>query len=275
MWSASNAAQRPDEGGSSILPKKGFLFFAGDLSSEKGVPTLLRAYGLLGVDRPPLVLVGRRTPDTPVRLPNGAEIHPEWPHEQILAAFRSSIAAVLPSVWPDPCPTTVLEAMASGRPVVTTSVGGIIDMVTDGESGLLVHPGDERALAAAIKRVLSDSDLRSRLGAGAQKRAKAFTASAVAEQLESVYARVARRTPMAATVAVRAGELAHDQISVIGKRDGGDCQRERRTRRLPSHCASSWCARVIRQIPVGSDTHLRSRHDGSPGSRVRCDGAGH
>lgn len=205
VWSASNAAQRPDEGGSSILPKKGFLFFAGDLSSEKGVPTLLRAYGLLGVDRPPLVLVGRRTPDTPVRLPNGAEIHPEWPHEQILAAFRSSIAAVLPSVWPDPCPTTVLEAMASGRPVVTTSVGGIIDMVTDGESGLLVHPGDERALAAAIKRVLSDSDLRSRLGAGAQKRAKAFTASAVAEQLESVYARVARRTPMAATVAVRAG----------------------------------------------------------------------
>ena len=78
-------------------------------------------------------------------------------------------------------------------------------MVIDGESGLLVHPGDERALAAAIKRVLSDSDLRSRLGAGAQKRVKAFTASAVAEQLESVYARVARRTPMAATVAVRAG----------------------------------------------------------------------
>ena len=84
----------------------------------------------------------------------------------------SCIAAVLPSVWPDPCPTTVLEAMASGRPVVTTSVGGIIDMVTDGESGLLVPPGDERALAAAIRRVLSDGDLRSRLGAGAQKRAQ-------------------------------------------------------------------------------------------------------
>jgi glycosyltransferase involved in cell wall biosynthesis len=94
--------------------------------------------------------------------------------------------------------------MASGRPVVTTSVGGIIDMIVDGESGLLVPPGDERELAAAMSRVLTDGDLRSRLGVGAQKKVRAFTASVVAEQLESVYARVTPPTPTAATVAAKA-----------------------------------------------------------------------
>jgi glycosyltransferase involved in cell wall biosynthesis len=200
----ADTARGPAGGAAPIMPEDAFLLFVGDLSNEKGVRTLLRAYELLGVDRPPLMLVGRRMPDTPARLPDGAEVHLEWPHEDVLAALRRCISAVLPSVWPDPCPTTILEAMGSGRPVVTTSVGGIIDMIVDGESGLLVPPGDERELAAAIGRVLTDSDLRSRLVVGAQKKVRTFTASAVAEQLESVYARVAPRTPMVATVAAKA-----------------------------------------------------------------------
>jgi glycosyltransferase involved in cell wall biosynthesis len=200
----ADTAQDPAGGASPSVPEEPFLLFVGDLSNEKGVRTLLRAYELLGVGRPPLLLVGRRTPDTPTRLPDGAEIHLEWPHQDVLAAFRRCISAVLPSVWPDPCPTTVLEAMASGSPVVTTSVGGIIDMIVDGESGLLVPPGDERELAAAMRRVLTDGDLRCRLGVGAQKKVRAFTASVVAEQLESVYARVAPRAPTAATVVAKA-----------------------------------------------------------------------
>lgn len=197
-------AQDPAGGASPVLPEEPFLLFVGDLSNEKGLHTLLRAYEFLGADRPPLMLVGRPMPDTPTRLPHGAEVHPEWPHEDVLTALRRCISAVLPSVWPDPCPTTVLEAMGSGRPVVTTSVGGIIDMIVDGESGLLVPPGDERELAVAIGRVLTDSDLRSRLSVGAHRKVRAFTASAVAEQLESVYARVAPRTSVAATVVAEA-----------------------------------------------------------------------
>lgn len=71
-------------------------------------------------------------------------------------------------------------------------------MIVDGESGLLVPPGDERKLAAAIGRVLTDGDLRTELGVGAQRKVRAFTASAVAEQLESVYERVAPRAPKGA-----------------------------------------------------------------------------
>jgi glycosyltransferase involved in cell wall biosynthesis len=175
------------------LPKEEFLLFVGELSREKGVPTLLRAYESLGSKRPPLLLVGRRMPDTPTRLPDGAEVHTEWPHNYIMTAFRRCLFAVLPSICLDACPTTVLEAMASGRPVVATTTGGIVDMVVDGETGLLVPPGDEYKLAEAMARLLNDADLRIRLAVGAKKRVQRFTASTVAGRLEAVYAQVAPR----------------------------------------------------------------------------------
>ena len=175
------------------LPEEEFLLFVGELSADKGLPTLLRAYESLGQKRPPLLLVGRRTPSTPTRLPNGAEMYAEWPHDHVMAAFRRCLFAVLPSICLDACPTTVLEAMASGRPVVATTTGGIIDVIVDGENGLLVPPGDEKQLAEAMARLLNDADLRARLATGAQQRVQRFTASAVVERLEAVYARVAPR----------------------------------------------------------------------------------
>jgi glycosyltransferase involved in cell wall biosynthesis len=175
---------RPD------LPDDSFLLFVGDLSKEKGILTLLRSYEQLGEDRPPLVLIGRRTADTPEKLPRGASLRLEWPHDWVLEAFRRCAAAVLPSVWPDPCPTTVLEAMASGCPVITTSIGGMVDMVVDGESGLLVAPGSELELRKAISRVLADEDLRFRITTGGRKMVQDFSATSVSERLEAVYARV-------------------------------------------------------------------------------------
>jgi glycosyltransferase involved in cell wall biosynthesis len=175
------------------LPKEEFLLFVGELSRDKGVPTLLRAYESLGGKRPPLLLVGRRMPDTPTHLPDGAEMCAQWPHDHVMAAFRRCLFAVLPSICLDACPTTVLEAMASGRPVVATTTGGVVDMIMDGENGLLVPPGDESRLAETMARLLNDPDLRVRLAAGARERAERFTASAVAERLEAVYAQVAPR----------------------------------------------------------------------------------
>ncbi|MBA2331858.1 MAG: glycosyltransferase family 4 protein, partial [Actinobacteria bacterium] len=59
-------------------------------------------------------------------------------------------------------------AMAHGRPVVATAVGGLPDAIADGETGLLVPPGDPAALRAAIERLLGDADLRLRLGTAAR-----------------------------------------------------------------------------------------------------------
>jgi len=169
------------------LPKEEFLLFVGELSGDKGVPTLLRAYESLGGKRPPLLLVGRRTPDTPTRLPEGVTVCSEWSHDHVMSAFRRCSFAVLPSICLDACPTTVLEAMASGRPVLATTTGGIVDIIVNNESGLLVPPSDECKLAEAIRRLSSDANLRARLAVGAQERIRRFTASAVAERLEAVY----------------------------------------------------------------------------------------
>ena len=190
---AGDVAEGRAEDTSPGLPKEEFLLFVGELSRDKGLPTLLRAYESLGLKRPRLLLIGRRTPDTPARLPDGVQMCAEWPHEHVMAAFRRCLFAVLPSICLDACPTTVLEAMASGRPVVATTTGGIVDMIADGENGLLVPPDDEKKLAEAMARLLNDADLRVRLADGAQERAQQFTASAVVERLEAVYAGVAPR----------------------------------------------------------------------------------
>ena len=67
---------------------------------------------------------------------------------------------------------TCLEAMAHGKPVVASAVGGLLDLVVDGETGLLVPPRDPAALRRALERLLSDPELRRRLGAAARERAR-------------------------------------------------------------------------------------------------------
>jgi glycosyltransferase involved in cell wall biosynthesis len=62
--------------------------------------------------------------------------------------------------------------MAHGRPVVASAVGGLLDLVVDGETGLLVPPRDVTALRAALERLLGDAALRARLGAAARERAR-------------------------------------------------------------------------------------------------------
>ena len=88
----------------------------------------------------------------------------------------------------DACPTVVLEAMAAGRPVVASASGGIVDLVVDGVTGLLVAPGDVSALAQAISSVLRDPRAAQAFGAAGRDRAREFTVSAVVERIERLYA---------------------------------------------------------------------------------------
>lgn len=169
------------------LPEGDYLFFAGDLSDQKGVPTLLAAHQRLDPgNRPALVLVGN--PSTPLGgVADDVHFGDKWAHERVVSGFQHALGAVLPSVWPDPCPTTVLEAMALGTPLVTTSMGGIADMLTDGESALVVAPGDVDATEAALRRFVADPELRSRLVAGARERVRPYLQSAVADTFTGIY----------------------------------------------------------------------------------------
>jgi glycosyltransferase involved in cell wall biosynthesis len=87
-------------------------------------------------------------------------------------------------------PLVVLEAMAQGRPVVATAVGGTPELVVDGETGLLVPPGDAVALAGALGKVLRDPGLARRLGEAGRRRVHAsFSLAAMTERVLGLYAR--------------------------------------------------------------------------------------
>lgn len=162
------------------------LLFAGDLSRDKGVQVLLDAYARLE-SAPPLVLVGRSADPDSWTFPTGATWLGSRTHEEVMDLFRSARAVIVPSVWDDPCPTVVLEAMAAGRPVVAARSGGIVDMVVDGHTGRLVEPGDVTALADAIAEVLADPERARRMGTAGRDRAREFTITAVVDRIEQLY----------------------------------------------------------------------------------------
>jgi glycosyltransferase involved in cell wall biosynthesis len=85
-------------------------------------------------------------------------------------------------------PMAMLEAMAAGKAIVTTGVGGIPDAVSDGENGLLVEPGQVAALADALARLLGDEAERRRLGERARATiAQRFESGVVVQQISAVY----------------------------------------------------------------------------------------
>jgi glycosyltransferase involved in cell wall biosynthesis len=109
--------------------------------------------------------------------------------EGVLRLFRAADASVLSSRWEN-FPHTVVEALAVGSPVIATAVGGVPEVVHDGENGLLVAPGDSHALAGAIRRFFVDDDLRRGLAEAAPASVSAYTEEFVFARIEEELARV-------------------------------------------------------------------------------------
>jgi len=98
------------------------------------------------------------------------------------------------STKPEPFGLTIVEAMACGRPVVASLAGGVKEIIEDGTDALGVLPGDVDCLAHAMERLLSDEELRVRLGANARAKAlKSFDQNRIGPQLWKVYERVLKR----------------------------------------------------------------------------------
>lgn len=165
-----------------------YLLFVGALGRHKGIEVLVDAHTRLE-DAPPLVLLGSRWPDTPSDFPRNVEVRLDVPHDAVMAAMAGSMALLVPSIYPDACPTVAMEAMASRRPVIASRIGGLPDLVDDNETGLLVPAGDVGALTGAMRRLTDDPALRARMGDAAAQKVLAFTVSNVVARLESAYER--------------------------------------------------------------------------------------
>jgi len=104
---------------------------------------------------------------------------------------------VVPSVWEEPWGQVAAEAATVGKPVVASRVGGLQDIVVDGETGLLVPPRDPEALGNAIDLLMASPDTRVSMGKKAMEHIRPFTVSVVTDQIEQAIADVtsSRRSP--------------------------------------------------------------------------------
>jgi glycosyltransferase involved in cell wall biosynthesis len=153
------------------------VLYAGRLSPEKGVDDLVEAARGL-----PLVVAG----DGPLRerVPGALGF---VPHDELGRLYAQAAVVACPSRR-EGFGVVCAEAMAHGRPVVASAVGGLLDLVVDGETGLLVPPRDVGALRAALQKLLGDRELRRRLGAAARERIrKHFAWPAVTDATIAAY----------------------------------------------------------------------------------------
>jgi glycosyltransferase involved in cell wall biosynthesis len=171
------------------LPKEDFLLFVGDVTNDKGAGILLQAYAEI-CSQIPLVLIGRPT-SISRNLPSNVLLVGAWPHDVVMSAWRRCMIALVPSMWHDPCPTVAIEAMAMGKPIIASRIGGLKDIVVQGETGLLVEPGSAKELGKAIQFLLDNPDQRKKMGTVAKQRVADFQVQTVVSRIEEVYQELA------------------------------------------------------------------------------------
>ncbi len=172
------------------------LAFAGRLTAQKALGDALAA--LAQVDGVDLLIAGDGDQRGPLEalvaeLALGARVRflGPLPRDRIVELFHAADASILSSSWEN-FPHTVVEALAAGTPVIATAVGGVAEVVRDGVNGLLVAPGDAEALAAAIRRFLTDPGLRETLRDAAAASVAEYAPERVFARLEQTLVSVAR-----------------------------------------------------------------------------------
>jgi len=172
------------------------FLFLGRIGEQKGVFDILSAFVSLPDDlrrRARLVFAGDGDVAELVSRAGeharAIELHSWVDAEQRNALLEASDVFLLPS-YREGLPMALLEAMAFGLPVITTNVGGIPDVVTNGCEGELIDPGDVPALRAAMCKLIEDESLRIRLGERARKRAEQFDVSHFSAELARIYGTV-------------------------------------------------------------------------------------
>ena len=187
-----------------VEPARPAVVFVGRITRQKGLPVLLRAASALDPGAQLVICAGQ--PDTPEL---AAEVTALVEHLQetrsgviwlsgmlakreVIQLLSHATAFACPSLY-EPLGIVNLEAMACGTAVVASRVGGIPEVIDDGETGLLVPPDDPAALADGLNTLLRDPDRATWMGQRGRKRAIAeFGWAAIAAQTAALYAELAR-----------------------------------------------------------------------------------
>jgi glycosyltransferase involved in cell wall biosynthesis len=185
---------------SQYIPGTKNVLFAGHLFSSKGVHNLIKAFKNVSARIPAakLDIVG----DGPEReklqqlavslkIQNSVIFHRAVPHADLPSFYARANVVVLPSVVAENCPLVVLEAMASARPVLGSRLGGIPELISENESGLLFTPNDADGLCEKIIDVLSDPELAAQMGqCGRQRIEREYSYEEHIRRISDLYIRL-------------------------------------------------------------------------------------
>ncbi|MBI5210609.1 MAG: glycogen synthase [Elusimicrobia bacterium] len=177
-----------------------YVLFVGRVSRQKGIEHLVEAVQYL--DPGVQCVCCTSAPDTKefeeeiaariAKQPRIVWINSLLREEQYVELYSNARVFACPSVY-EPFGIINLESMACETPIVASAVGGILETVVDGETGLLVKPANPRALADAINRLLRDRPLAEKFGKNGRRRVEAhFSWTSIAERTEKLYEEVLR-----------------------------------------------------------------------------------
>jgi glycosyltransferase involved in cell wall biosynthesis len=193
-WQLNQAAMAALKARLNLMGRK-VIFFGGRLTNAKGTQQLLAALAQLIPTIPNvLLLVASNVPIDQQLSPQQVTLLGEhvrsagWlSGEQLVAAYYLAQVIVTPSIIFDSFPTMNLEAMACGKPVITTCFGGAKEAVIDGETGYMVNPFRVDDFADKLRRILTDDALATRMGqAGYERVTQEFTMRGMVEGYESL-----------------------------------------------------------------------------------------
>lgn len=176
---------------------QGYILFLGKLEAIKGINVLIEA--ARKAKAVPLLIAGSVTEPFASQLPT---ILPEnatyvgLKHGQALAELiKNSLSIVLPSIWFENQPFSILEAFAAGKPVIASNLGGMTELVAHQERGLLVEPGNPDALADAMQWAVTHQKLMREMGQTARHYAlENHSPSAHYKALNKIYSNLPKRT---------------------------------------------------------------------------------
>jgi glycosyltransferase involved in cell wall biosynthesis len=168
-------------------PRQGALF-VGRLSREKGLDTLVAAFAQ--TPEIPLTVIGDG-PDRE-RLERAATVNVRFEgalsHDDVISRMKAAAFLILPSIWYEGFPMTLVEAYACGLPVVASRIGGIPEIVDDGRTGYLFEPGNAAALASTLRRAFLTSADSGAMGQRARAKYEAtYSPGANYEMLAGIY----------------------------------------------------------------------------------------
>ncbi len=169
-----------------------YIVFAGRFFPEKGISLIAEAAKLLPDVR--FVIAGSGPQQELLEDIKNIELTGFLTGDKLKNTIAGACAMLVPSVWYENCPLSILESQSYGTPVITANIGGMAELVEDGVDGIRMHELSGTALAEAIRELLSDDDkIREMSENCLKKRDSMMTLEAYTDRVEAIYKELLRR----------------------------------------------------------------------------------